>query len=141
MHCSGVFSTGATGAIAPAIFRKRLIAPAILHLSDHFSSLDFNIYVLLFPTTFQTRIAFSRGKLLQKFLLRFAYICLLYYQFFSYVIIFKRTFLQIKSVQVQKFQLQQVTYLLLRGETFRGRALFGSSFAMFTFRVTLSIGN
>jgi hypothetical protein len=30
--CSGVFSTGATGAIAPAILSKRLIAPAILHL-------------------------------------------------------------------------------------------------------------
>ena len=30
--CSGVFSTGATGAIAPVIFRKRLIAPVILHL-------------------------------------------------------------------------------------------------------------
>ena len=29
---SGVFNTGATGAIAPAILRKRLIAPAILHL-------------------------------------------------------------------------------------------------------------
>ena len=26
---SGVFSTGATGAIAPAILRKRVIAPAI----------------------------------------------------------------------------------------------------------------
>ena len=31
-NCSGVFSTGATGAIAPAILRKGLIAPAILHL-------------------------------------------------------------------------------------------------------------
>ena len=29
---SGVFSTGATGAIAPVLLRKRLIAPAILHL-------------------------------------------------------------------------------------------------------------
>jgi hypothetical protein len=29
---SGVFSTGATGAIAPAILRKRLIAPTTLHL-------------------------------------------------------------------------------------------------------------
>ena len=33
-HGSGVFSTGATGAIAPAILRKRLIAPAILNLSQ-----------------------------------------------------------------------------------------------------------
>ena len=31
-QCSGVFSTGATGAIAPVILRKRLIAPSILHL-------------------------------------------------------------------------------------------------------------
>ena len=29
---SGVFSTGAMGAIAPVILRKRLIAPVILHL-------------------------------------------------------------------------------------------------------------
>ena len=29
---SGVFSTGATGAIAPVILRKRIIAPVILHL-------------------------------------------------------------------------------------------------------------
>jgi hypothetical protein len=29
LRSSGVFSTGATGAIAPAILRKRLIAPAI----------------------------------------------------------------------------------------------------------------
>ena len=29
---SGVFSTGATGAIAPVILRKRLIAPVIFHL-------------------------------------------------------------------------------------------------------------
>ena len=28
-YCSGVFSTGATGAIAPVILRKRLIAPAV----------------------------------------------------------------------------------------------------------------
>ena len=27
--CSGVFSTGATGAIAPVILRKRLIEPAV----------------------------------------------------------------------------------------------------------------
>ncbi len=31
-YYSGVFSTGATGAIAPVILRKRLIAPVILHL-------------------------------------------------------------------------------------------------------------
>ena len=31
-HCSGVFSTGAMGAIAPVILRKRLIAPVILHM-------------------------------------------------------------------------------------------------------------
>ena len=30
-NISGVFKTGATGAIAPAILKKRLIAPAILH--------------------------------------------------------------------------------------------------------------
>ena len=30
LHISGVFSTGATGAIAPVILRKRLIAPVIL---------------------------------------------------------------------------------------------------------------
>ena len=29
-HCSGVFSTGATGATATVILRKRLIAPVIL---------------------------------------------------------------------------------------------------------------
>ena len=29
IQCSGVFSTGATGAIAPVILRKRLIAPAV----------------------------------------------------------------------------------------------------------------
>ena len=29
-NCSGVFSTGATGAIAPVILRKRPIAPVIL---------------------------------------------------------------------------------------------------------------
>ena len=28
-YCSGVFSTGATGAIAPVILRKRLIAPTV----------------------------------------------------------------------------------------------------------------
>ena len=33
MTNSGVFSTGATGAIAPVILRKRLIAPVILHLT------------------------------------------------------------------------------------------------------------
>ena len=27
--CSGVFSTGATGAMAPVILRKRVIAPAV----------------------------------------------------------------------------------------------------------------
>ena len=31
--CSGVFSTGAMGAIAPVILRKRPIAPVILHLN------------------------------------------------------------------------------------------------------------
>ena len=32
IYLSGVFSMGATGAIAPVILRKRLVAPVILHL-------------------------------------------------------------------------------------------------------------
>ena len=47
-HSSGVFSTGATGAIAPAILRKRLIEPGILqftrlHLKEIIEEMIFDI--------------------------------------------------------------------------------------------------
>ena len=65
---SGVFSTGATGAIAPALLRKRLIAPAILHLpysvqgtdsnTESFRSLKFDVTFscdLLYPRIFRQK--------------------------------------------------------------------------------------
>ena len=52
---SGVFSTGAMGAIAPLILRKRLIAPETLHLPRMyvFAALtNFSTLIFLFPDFF-----------------------------------------------------------------------------------------
>ena len=66
VESSGVFSTGATGAIAPVILRKRLIAPVIFHLPRFWFSICSNkrpVITALIPSI-------EEGILLQKFLLR-----------------------------------------------------------------------
>ena len=76
---SGVFSTGATGAIAPVILRKRLIAPVIFHLPRFWFSICSNkrpVIAFLIPS--------FEGKLLQKFLLRLR-ACLLYLAWKSFL--------------------------------------------------------
>ena len=133
LECSGVFSTGATGAIAPTILRKRLIAPAIIHLS----SLDFNIYILLFLLPLDTDSFFERKNLFCALRVHM-FIVLSIFPFCNH---FQKNFLTNKSVRLSTEIPATKAYLLLRGETFRGRVLFGSSFAIFTFRFTLSIGN
>ena len=71
--CSGVFSTGATGAIAPAILRKRLIAPAILHLPGMYSQRTQILRAIDFITeSFQLWYFFFRIFSEGKFLLHFA---------------------------------------------------------------------
>ena len=88
---SGVFSTGATGAIAPVILRKGLIAPVMLHLDFGFQYVVtkiLHIITILIPS-------FYEGKLLQKFLLRCARMFIVLNS-----MNFKGVFLHIKNVQV-----------------------------------------
>ena len=57
LHISGVFSTGATGAIAPVILRKRLIAPVILRkrlIVPPILHLPYSVIILLFQHSEKT---------------------------------------------------------------------------------------
>ena len=66
--CSGVFSTGATGAIAPVILRKRLLAPVILHMP--YSVITYIKERQGWQVITVLLQSFEEGKLMEKFLLR-----------------------------------------------------------------------
>ena len=57
LFASGVFSTGATGAIAPIILRKRPTAPVILHLPD--SVIILMLHMCAMQAKFQNSEKFS----------------------------------------------------------------------------------
>ena len=70
---SGVFSTGAMGAIAPVILRKRLIAPEILHLPRMYLQCTQILKAIDFITeSFRLWYFFFQNFSGRKFLLHFA---------------------------------------------------------------------